>query len=211
MTELRWTATQVAAVVHRRILSPAGYNRRGTRCWREDFLRRGIDIYTRRGFTPEHRLLDVSLTLEWVGLPPIAAPGLEYRYEELQTTTPARRDLLAPLRGQPEPSEVLEVVAGPALRWAELGASPQEFIDLLCQPRSLQGPDYELGYRDFVYYWCAAYGSALIGDSDRLRHALRLVEETGPGQHRLDDELQLHHQELAHIFRSTHGHVPTYL
>jgi hypothetical protein len=195
----RWTVTRVAGHVHRSLLQSEGFDRRGTHCWREDFLLRSIDFAATQWTDPTERYVAVSVGLRWRGLPPPQTRGV-YRHDEVGTDL---KGCLAPLATDTEvPAKLLRQVAGPGLRYAALGSSPQDFIDLLCDPTNFRGTDWLPVFGDGAYLWCAAYGAALIGDKTRLRRALDLIAAVDAPH---PDHEELLHRELQLVWTSCQG------
>jgi hypothetical protein len=120
-----WTATRIAAYLHRAILAPLGFGRAGTTCTRPDMhLTRTIRFYALPAGTPRVQMwMSVSL----VGLPDALTP---YRRDGLWgfPAPISGRGYPRPPRDQPLPAELVADVAGPAVEFLTHVQSLGDFV-----------------------------------------------------------------------------------
>lgn len=157
----RWSITHSAAELHRSILRPAGFARRGATCVKQDFLVREVRFHATRFVPPEDRSLQVSFGLSWRGAPNGQLGGR------------ALREFVQPLVGEDElDPELVALVGGPVLDHLLVGATPEELLATLLTPGSLERPGLESTYSDLQQLWCAAWGAVVLGDEATCRQAL---------------------------------------
>lgn len=198
----RWTISRSANALHRQVLQPADYERRGTTCLRTDFLVREVTFQAARFMEPEERTLVVGFNLSWAELAAADAPRSGYSQVggDLRDAFPqpwSTEKTLSPL--------LLAEVATTVLDYLEAPSSPSQFVDQLLSYREQERTDYVVPYSESVHSYCAAWGALLLGDAERCQQALtqarRLTLEGPDGQNEewLKRTLEWHREEIALI------------
>lgn len=165
----RWSITKSAGALHREVLRPAGFDRRGTVCSKDDFLRRTVYCHAARFLPPEERTLIVGFGLEWVGLPVADLP----EWAHVGVGGFLAEQYLQPTTGDAElDPKVVAEVAGPVLDYLERPLSPTQYVDQLLAYDGSDHPALFVTVDPSVHYYCAAWGSVLLADADRCSEAL---------------------------------------
>jgi hypothetical protein len=201
----RWTISRVVGRVHRDVLKPRGFGRRGNVCTLADALIRQVRFNTQPWAAPEQKGIQALLIVMLPGLP--------------DPITPHRRDALwAPLQGvrgiaayprppsaDPPPAELHDDIAGPGLNFLchatdlpEFTAWAQEIYDQGASWGSFN-PVFPQGTAPLQ---AAAFGALLAADLSTAHRLVALVEH----HERQRDELRRFRAELESV-QSALGHV----
>jgi hypothetical protein len=185
--------------VHRSVLAPLGFDRRGNVCTRVDNgLHREIRFYSPRWGDPEAKGIQVFLMVKLTGLP---EPVTKYRRDSLWTHLEPIRGLPAyprPIATDPTPAQLMEDIEGPAVGFLCHATDLREFaamaIDVF-ERRATWGP-FENVYPQGTAPLQAAAFAAVLADDGAL--ADRMVEAVGkwesPGREKRD-----FHKELERV------------
>lgn len=175
MAGQRWTITRSAAALHRDVLGPAGFVRRGTTCAAEDFLRREVTFRAGQFRGADDRTLQVTFGLAWTAVPDSFLGG----WVEGEFLQPLVEDDALDRR-------LVDVVAGPVLDHLRTGTDPDQLVTVLLQPGSLERPGLAATYSDARQLAFAAQGAMVLGDEERCRAAVALMRAEAE---RADDDV----------------------
>jgi hypothetical protein len=120
-----WTVPRLASHLHREVLEPLGFGRKGSTCRRVDVLDRSIRLYSMAVSPGQVQvLLQVSLT----GLPEAVHP---YRRDSLWAPLERedRKRYERPAAAGPLPPDLLADVAGPGVEFLTRADGLAEFIE----------------------------------------------------------------------------------
>jgi hypothetical protein len=187
--------------IHRTILAPLGFDRRGNVCTRIDNgLHREIRFYMERWGDPETKGIQVFLIVQLTGLP---EPVTRYRRDSLWTHLEPIRGLAAyprPIATDPPPAELLEDVAGPGVSFLchakDLNRFAAMAVDVF-ERNGGWGPFENVFPQGTAPLQAAAFAAALADDDAQTERMVDAVEKwEPPGREKRD-----FHKELARVSR----------
>jgi hypothetical protein len=187
--------------MHRNVLAPLGFDRRGNVCTRVGTgLHREIRFYSERWGDPETKGIQVLLIVQLTGLP---EPMTKYRRDSLWTPLEPIRGLAAyprPIATDPPPAELMEDVAGPGVSFLchakDLNGFAAMAVDVF-ECKGGWGPFENVFPQGTAPLQAAAFAAALAGDVELTQRMVTAVEKwEPPGREKRD-----FHKELARVSR----------
>jgi hypothetical protein len=189
-----WIADRIADQIHRQILGPQGFTRRGHACERlTDGLRKTLIVSTRTVSARPQIQLVAGVAL--AGLPPAVT---EHRCDSLGGTahTPTgRRYYSLPPSTHPLPADLLADAAGPILALLQAAEGLAQFV-LWAQEvfAGQEHPGWWGGYRPVLPQGtgplqAAAFAGAMLHDTELVEFLTARVQNEGLDEHRFEDFL----------------------
>jgi hypothetical protein len=188
-----WTTGRIADAVHRSVLAPLGFTRRGSMCQRSDAgLRRTLSFHRHPGSRPTIQMLaEVALT----ELPePVTKHRRDYLTGSVRSTT-GRAWYVLPSSDQGLPPQLLADAAGPVLHFLLRADSLGEFV-LWAQDIFLgdSRPGWWGGFEPVIPQGtgplqAAAFAAAALGDTELVEFLVARVENEEASEHYFDDFL----------------------
>ncbi len=190
-----WTVDRIANRVHRLVLAPSGFTRRGRVCERLDGgLRRTLSFHTRSTEGPPQVQLVAKVAL--IGLPP---PITECRYDSLSgtaTTEAGHHFYTLPASDQDPPPDLLADSSGPILEFLLQAGGLGEFV--LWAQEVFAGdlhPGWWHRYQPVVPQGtgplqAAAFAAAALPDTELVQFLATRVENEEPSEQCFDDFLK---------------------
>lgn len=201
-----WTASRIAARLHRTGLAALGFARRGQRCERLDGgLRRTLSVHTRTTGTRPRMQLIARVAL--AGLP---EPVTGQRCDHLSgtaTTTAGREWYPLPAADEPLPPDLLADLPGP---WLEFLLAAGDLAGFVLWAQEIHAGDEHPGWwgrfrpvlpQSTGPLEAAAFAAAVSGDGRLVEFLAARVENEQPSEHRFDEfmaELRQLHPDIRH-------------
>ncbi len=199
-----WTAGRIANAIHRRVLAPHGFTRRGRECERRaGRLRKTLTVHTRADSA--HPQVELVAVVALDGLPERVT---SHRCDSLGGTarTPTERHHYPlPHSADPLPPDLLADAAGPILAFLTAADGLAEFA--LWAQEVFVGQDHPGWwgrYRPVLPHGtaplqAAAFAAALLRDQELVEFLTARVENEEPDEHRFDDYLTEIRQFYPHL------------
>jgi hypothetical protein len=182
----RWSLARAVNRLHRDVLTPIGFERRGNSCTRADNgLLREMRFYTPRWGDPATKGMQVLLSVQVMGLP---EPLVEFRRDALWTNLEPIRQLNEyprPASNEPLPAELVDDVAGPGVAFLCHAVDLEVFGRWAAEVqagRGTWGPFRHVYPGGTAPLQAAAFAAAVAGDkalADRISGAV-IAQEGNP-------------------------------